>query len=92
MAENKKSRTEGAPDGASAGQDQVDEQLAREQEQGYRGMKVDPTPDAAYTVAGVTAGMPTPETDAAQAAEAEAYAEQVGETLGAGEPDTVHGE
>lgn len=31
--------------------------------QGFIGERVDPTPDAAYTLAGVTAGKPTPETD-----------------------------
>lgn len=35
-----------------------------EQEQGFRGSVPDPTPNDAYTVAGVTAGKPTPETDA----------------------------
>lgn len=34
-----------------------------EQEQGYRGVEVDQTPNSAYTVAGVTSGEPTPETD-----------------------------
>lgn len=37
-------------------------------EQGFIGFEVDPTPNENYTVAGVTAGLPTPETDAAQAA------------------------
>lgn len=31
---------------------------------GYLGTKVDPTPNENYTVAGVTSGKPTPETDA----------------------------
>lgn len=35
-----------------------------ETEQGFRGIGVDPTDNKAYTVAGVTSGMPTPETDA----------------------------
>ena len=45
-------------------------------EQGYFGAKVDPTPDENYTVAGVTSGKATPETDekAAQKASAEASA------------------
>lgn len=40
------------------------------QEAGFFGFEVDPTPDEHYTVAGVTAGKPTPETDekAAEAA------------------------
>jgi hypothetical protein len=40
------------------------------QEQGFRGVKVDPTPDSHYTVEGVTSGKPTPETDADAAAAA----------------------
>lgn len=37
---------------------------ATETEQGFRGVRVDPTPLEHYTVAGVLAGKPTPETDA----------------------------
>ncbi len=33
------------------------------EEKGYLGVKVDPTPNENYTVAGVTSGAPTPETD-----------------------------
>lgn len=33
------------------------------QELGYRGVEGDPTPDEHYTVGGVIAGKPTPETD-----------------------------
>lgn len=40
-------------------QQQVDEDEAR----GFRGVEVDPTPNENYTVAGVTSGAPTPETD-----------------------------
>jgi hypothetical protein len=39
-----------------------------EQEQGVRGVPVDPTPNEHYTVAGVVAGKPTPETDPEHAA------------------------
>lgn len=46
-----------------AGQDQVDAAVEQELAQGYRGQKVDPTPDSHYTVAGVIAGKPTPETE-----------------------------
>lgn len=42
---------------------QVNEQLTAEQEQGYRGVAIDPTPNENYTVKGVTSGAPTPETD-----------------------------
>jgi len=52
--------------GASEVQDTID----AENEQGFRGTKVDPTPDENYTVAGVTSGKPTPETDDKAAAKA----------------------
>ena len=39
-------------------------------EKGYFGVSPDPTPRANYTVAGVTAGKPTPETDAKAKADA----------------------
>ncbi|MEU7597284.1 hypothetical protein AB0B79_30270 [Streptomyces sp. NPDC039022] len=42
---------------------------ATAQEQGFYGVETDPTPNEHYTVAGVTAGKPTPETDP-EAAEA----------------------
>lgn len=35
----------------------------RETAQGFRGVEVDPTPNENYTVAGVTSGKPTPETN-----------------------------
>lgn len=43
--------------------EQVQEAVDRETEQGFRGVEVDPTPNENYTVSGVTAGKPTPETD-----------------------------
>jgi hypothetical protein len=55
-----KAAAKGAKD---AGAEQVQETMDAEQEQGFRGVKTDPTPDEHYTVAGVTAGKPTPETD-----------------------------
>lgn len=45
------------------GADQVQEAVDEENEQGFRGTEVDPTPNENYTVAGVTSGKPTPETD-----------------------------
>jgi hypothetical protein len=54
-----------------AGQDQVQKAVDKETEQGFRGEKVDPTPDSAYSVAGVTKGAPTPETDEKAAAKAD---------------------
>jgi hypothetical protein len=44
------------------------ETVDRINERGLIGIEVDPTPNENYTVAGVLAGLPTPETDAAQAA------------------------
>jgi hypothetical protein len=41
----------------------VQEQVDVETEQGFRGVKVDPTDNHAYSVEGVTSGEPTPETD-----------------------------
>lgn len=41
----------------------VQKAVDKETEQGYRGTTVDPTPNENYTVAGVTSGKPTPETD-----------------------------
>ncbi|MFJ6579248.1 hypothetical protein ACIQMY_25215 [Streptomyces sp. NPDC091368] len=40
------------------------------QAQGFFGVETDPTPNEHYTVAGVTEGLPTPETDKGAAAEA----------------------
>lgn len=37
--------------------------MDKENEQGFRGIEVDSTPNENYTVAGVTSGAPTPETD-----------------------------
>lgn len=54
-----------------AGQAEVQQIVDRQNEQGVVGVKVDPTPDAAYTVGGVIAGAPTPETDPQAAAAAE---------------------
>lgn len=49
------------------GADQVQEIVDKEQEQGFAGIKVDPTPNENYTLAGVTKKAPTPETDPEQA-------------------------
>ncbi len=55
----------------TGGKDQVQAAVDEETEQGFRGDKVDPTPDSAYSVAGVTKGAPTPETDDKAAAAAD---------------------
>jgi hypothetical protein len=52
------------------GQAEVQARMDEAHAQGYEGFAPDPTPNAAYTVAGVTAGAPTPETDADAKAEA----------------------
>lgn len=49
-------RTESDPSG------DVQSQMDEEQEQGFRGTKVDETPNENYTVSGVTSGAETPET------------------------------
>jgi hypothetical protein len=67
-----KSHPENSPQGEKAKADAVkadtstaevqakaDEDAAR----GFRGVEVDPTPNENYSVAGVTSGAPTPETD-----------------------------
>jgi hypothetical protein len=46
-----------------SGQAEVQAKVDKETEQGFRGTEVDPTPNENYTVAGVVAGKPTPETD-----------------------------
>lgn len=42
---------------------EAQEAMDAEHEKGYRGVAVDPTPNENYTLAGVTSGKPTPETD-----------------------------
>jgi len=49
---------------------EVQEKVNDETEKGYRGTVLDPTPNENYTIAGVTSGKPTPETDEKLAAEA----------------------
>lgn len=55
---------------AKSGNEAVQKLTDKETEQGYTGTVPDPTPNENYTVAGVTSGAPTPETDegAAEAA------------------------
>lgn len=56
----------------AAGSDQVQAKMDAIQAVGYFGSVPDPTPDSAYTVAGVLAGAPTPENNEGQAAKADA--------------------
>lgn len=55
---------------AAAGGSQVQAATDAAEALGYLGEKADPTPNEHYTVAGVVAGKPTPETDAGAAADA----------------------
>lgn len=42
---------------------EVQKKSDKETDKGFAGVEVDPTPNKNYTVAGVTSGAPTPETD-----------------------------
>lgn len=53
-----------------AGVAEVQAVFDAETRQGFRGVEVDPTPNENYTLKGVLAGKPTPETDADAAAKA----------------------
>lgn len=53
-----------------SGEAEVQAKVDAENEQGFRGTAVDPTPRENYTLRGVVASKPTPETDAQAAAEA----------------------
>jgi hypothetical protein len=46
-----------------AGQAEVQKNVDEAEEQGFIGVEVDETPNENYTVAGVTSGKPTPETE-----------------------------
>ena len=62
-------RSETSQKSAKASQT-ADSQMHKETAQGFRGVEVDSTPNENYTVAGVTSGAPTPETDVDAAASA----------------------
>lgn len=53
-----------------SGEAEVQAKVDAENERGFRGTRVDPTPLENYTLAGVTSGKPTPETDEKAAAKA----------------------
>lgn len=53
----------------------------KETDQGYRGVVADPTPNSAYTIAGVTSGEPTPETHEEMADKAAARARELGRRM-----------
>lgn len=78
MATNEKPRENGAeatkaPTDAKAAAETASAELQKradeEAAQGFRGTEVDSTPNENYSVAGVTDGKPTPETDEKQADE-----------------------
>lgn len=67
-----KPHPENSPEGQKAKADavaadtstaEVQRQADEEQARGFRGIETDPTPNENYSVAGVTKGAPTPETD-----------------------------
>lgn len=70
MTESKDAKPAKTDGGAAEVQARTDEEL----EQGFRGVEVDTTPNENYTVQGVTAGKPTPETDDGQAEQVRADA------------------
>ncbi len=57
------SRREAAADGGDLGQAEVQANMNEATDQGFLGEEADPTPNENYTVEGVVAGKPTPETD-----------------------------
>lgn len=61
MTSRDEKKTTAQPEAKGAAE--VRHAMEAEQEQGFRGVEVDQTPNSAYTVAGVTSGEPTPETD-----------------------------
>jgi hypothetical protein len=76
---SKNDHPENTPEGQKAKADAVaadqstadiQKQVEQDEARGFRGVEVDPTPNENYTIAGVTSGAPTPETDddAAEAA------------------------
>lgn len=67
MAAARKDDSKPVDDPAAEAVQQATDKAAQ---QGYFGVETDPTPNEHYTVAGVLAGKPTPETDKDAAAEA----------------------
>lgn len=61
---------------ADAGQAEVQANMDEDTEKGYHGEVPDKTPNSAYTVAGVTGGAKTPETDPKLAEQAQKEGEQ----------------
>jgi hypothetical protein len=57
------SQTHGAADAPGPGSDEVQSAMDKATDAGLFGVEIDSTPNENYTVAGVTSGAPTPETD-----------------------------
>lgn len=81
-----KDHEENSPEGKQARKDaqasdttlaEVQKQADKEAEQGFRGVSADPTPNENYTLQGVLAGKPTPETDKAHAREVRNHLDDV---------------
>lgn len=60
-----------------AATEEVQSRVDEETERGFRGVEVDPTPNEHYTVAGVGAGLPTPESDPEHAAMVAAHLDKL---------------
>jgi hypothetical protein len=58
----------GEPQSGDGGNADVQAKMDEATEKGYFGITTDPTPNENYTIQGVSAGKPTPETDPKQAA------------------------
>lgn len=63
MSSKAKSDTTSASSQSAKATSEIDAKINAENAQGFRGVEVDSTPNENYTVAGVTSGAPTPETD-----------------------------
>ncbi len=63
MSDNEKRQNQKTDASTDVGQKEVQESFDEANEQGFFGITTDPTPNENYTVAGVTSGAPTPETD-----------------------------
>lgn len=86
MAE--KTNKSDAPAAGDAGADEVQAAFDAAADKGYFGTSPDPTPRAAYSVAGQLRAMPVPETDPAAAVKAEEAARALSEAPAAGpKPD-----
>lgn len=82
MSENPKKNDQSKSQTANdAGEAELQAIHDKETEQGYRGVVADPTPNSAYTLAGVVAGEPTPETHDEQADRAAARLKDLGRRM-----------